>query len=102
MLAPVGVLLGLTVIPAVAQATTVSHRPLARGESLIHVLDAAGVKDRLEARGTGTSSVAVRSINGTAIAAGIGCTQSSPTKRLSQYLCWEGLWWGPSNLVGVT
>ena len=78
MLAPVGALLALTALPAVAQATTVSHRPGQRGP-LILVSDAAGVNDRLQAAGTGATSVTVRSSGGAPIGAGFECTQASPT-----------------------
>ncbi len=78
-LAPVVALLALAVIPAVAQATTVSHRPGARGP-VIHVLDADGVSDKLEASGAAESSVRVRSTDGKAIAAGFACTQTTATQ----------------------
>ena len=79
-LAPVGALLALTVIPAVAQATTVSQRGPAGMEPLIHVSDVDGVNDRLETSGAGESSVTVRSTGGSAIVAGFQCTQTSPTQ----------------------
>lgn len=77
-LAPVVALVALAV-PAVAEATTVSHRP-APGGPLIHISDSDGVEDRLEASGAGDSSVTVRSADGKAIAAGFECTQTSPTQ----------------------
>ena len=79
MLVPVSALLALTVVPAVAQATTVRHLGAPRG-ALIHVVDADGVSDRLQASGTGATSVTVRSIGGAAIGAGFQCTQVSPTQ----------------------
>jgi RTX calcium-binding nonapeptide repeat (4 copies) len=80
MLVPVAALLVLAAVPAVARATTVAHRSGGPRGPLIHVLDATGVDDRLQASGAGVSSVTVRSTNGTAISAGFQCTQISPTQ----------------------
>ena len=78
-LVPVLALIALTVIPAVAQGTTVRHLGTPRG-ALIHVVDADGVSDRLQASGTAATSVTVRSIGGAAIGADRPCTQASPTQ----------------------